>query len=74
VKPSIKVTGKQIRFLLDSGRVWMIQQLHVPGGVPKELQGNYDVPLEEQRHGWGNLKGATELKILRAWVASGFKL
>lgn len=71
--PNIKVTAKQIRFIFDSGRVWMIQPLHVAGGVPSDLQGLYCVPLDEQRkHAWGNLKGIQEKKILRQWVSLGF--
>src|SRR5262245_15648893 len=45
MEPTIKVTAKQIRFLLSSGRAWMVQPLHVPGGVPAALRGYYAVPL-----------------------------
>src|SRR4051812_46450198 len=73
VGPTIRVTAKQIRFLLGSGRAWMVQPLHVPDGVPKDLQGYHRVPLEEERrHRRGLLKGAQELDILRALVAVGF--
>ncbi len=72
---SIRITAKQIRFLLNSGRAWAIQPLHVAGGVPAELQGNYAVPLDAQRqHRWGLLDEATELSALRLWVALGYKL
>jgi hypothetical protein len=71
---NIKVTPKQIRFLLESGRVWMIQPLHVRKGIPKELCGYYSVSLEEERkHGWGRLSGKREQEILREWVEKGFK-
>lgn len=71
---NIKVTPRQIRFLLESGRVWMVQPLHVLGGVPKELCGYYSVSLEEERkHGWGRLNGKREQAILGEWVANGFK-
>jgi hypothetical protein len=74
MRPSIKVTPRQIRFLLSSGRVWAVQPLHVPEGVPTDLQGYYSVPLEEERrHRWGLLDAGRELDIFRAWVASGFK-
>jgi hypothetical protein len=70
----IKVTGKQIRFFLPSGRVGAIQPLHVAGGVPKNLQGCYSVSLDEQRrYGWGTLSGPTELRIFRKWVKDGLK-
>lgn len=73
--PGVKVTAKQMRFLLGGGRrVWMIQPLHVPGGVPRELQGHYAPPTDEQQNrGWGALDAATELTILREWVARGYK-
>jgi hypothetical protein len=74
VGPTIKITAKQIRFLLSSGRAWMVQPLHVPGDVPRELRGYYAVPLdEERRYSWGGLDAATELAVLWAWVANGFK-
>jgi len=73
-KPNIKITAKQIRFVFDSGKVWMIQPLHVAGGVPVGLRGNYSVPGDEQYHGWGNLSGKQQVRILRQWVRSGFKL
>jgi hypothetical protein len=74
MSPTIKVTAKQIRFLLSSGRAWMVQPLHVPGDVPTDLRGYYSVPLEEERrYKWGLLDSETELAALRAWVASGFK-
>jgi hypothetical protein len=72
---NIKVTPKQIRFLLEGGRVWMIQPLHVPEGIPQELCGYYSVSLEEERkHGWGLLTGQCELEILREWLENGFKV
>ena len=75
MEPSIRITAKQIRFLLGSGRAWAVQHLHVADGVPAELRGNYAVPLDEQRrHGWGLLDEATELGVLRSWVALGYKL
>lgn len=72
---SVKITARQIRFLLtDRKRVWMVQPLHVPDGVPKDLQGYYDPPLDEQQNrGWGTLNGGAELAILREWVARGYK-
>jgi hypothetical protein len=74
-KPNIKITAKQNRFVFDSGKVWMIQPLHVAGGVPDQLRGDYSVPLDEQRkNGWGNLNGKQEVTILREWVQNGFKL
>ena len=74
-KPNIRITAKQIRFVFDSGKVWMIQKLHVAGGVPDDLRGNYSVPLvEQQKHGFGNLTGKQEVRVLRQWVRSGFKL
>ncbi len=75
-KPNVKITQKQIRFIFDSGKVWMIQPLHVLDGVPKELRGYYCVPLAEQRkHGWGWswLDGKEELRILNEWIDKGFK-
>jgi hypothetical protein len=75
VAPNIKITPKQIRFLLDWRRAWGVQPLHVPGGIPADLQGYYAVPLDEERkHGWGDLSAATELRVLRQWVARGYKL
>lgn len=75
MKPNIKITAKQIRFVFDSGKVWMIQRLHFAKGVPAELRGFYRVPLaEEQNHGWGRLSAAQEEVILRDWVGRGFKL
>ena len=72
-KPNIRITARQIRFVFDSGKVWMIQPLHVAGGVPDDLR--YSVPLvEQQKHGWGNLSGQEEVRILKQWVRSGFKL
>jgi len=73
-KPNIKITAKQIRFVFDSGKVWMIQPLHVAGGVPDDLRGNYFVFGDEVFHGWGNLSGKQQVRILRQWVRSGFKL
>jgi hypothetical protein len=74
VEPSIKITARQIRFLLSSGRAWAVHPLHVPDGVPADLRGYYAVPLEEERrYRWGLLDGAQELEILRTWVASGFR-
>jgi len=74
VDPTIKITARQIRFLLV-GRVWMIQPLHIAEGVPKHLQGFYCVPLAEQRrYQWGLLNEAEELQILESWIASGFGL
>jgi len=81
-KPNIRITAKQIRFVFDSGKVWMIQPLHVTSGVPVDLRGNYSVPLDEQRkHAWGNRKfgwvtmsGKQEVRIFRQWIRSGFKL
>ena len=71
---NIKVTPKQIRFLLEGGRVWMVQPLHVPEGIPKALCGYYSVSLEEERkHAWGRLDGKREQEILREWVAKGLK-
>jgi hypothetical protein len=70
----VKVTARQMRFLLSDGkRAWMVQPLHVPDGVPRELQGYYAPPTEQQNHGWGALDAATELAILRDWVARGYK-
>lgn len=71
----VKITARQIRFLLtDRKRAWMVQFLHVPDGVPKELQGFYNPPLDEQQNrGWGTLDPDTELAILREWVARGYK-
>jgi hypothetical protein len=52
----------------------MIQPLHVPDGVPKELQGHYNPPLDEQQNrGWGTLDSDAELAILREWVVRGYK-
>ena len=48
-KPNIKITAKQMRFVFDSGKVWMIQPLHLTSGVPDDLRGNYSVPLNEQQ-------------------------
>ena len=74
-KPNIRITAKQIRFVFDSGKVWMIQPLHVTSGAPDDLRGTYSVPLDEQRkHGWGSLSGKQQVRILRQWVRSGFKL
>jgi hypothetical protein len=74
VEPNIKITAKQIRFLLSSGRAWAVHPLHVSAGVPRDLQGYYDVPLDEQRrYRWGTLSGRRELAILRSWVASGYR-
>jgi hypothetical protein len=72
-----KITARQIRFLLaDRKRAWMVQPLHVPDGVPKELQGYYDPPLEAQQNcGWGRLDADTDCRpgrrriILRAYFA-----
>jgi hypothetical protein len=73
--PNIKITAKQIRFVFDSGKVWMIQPLHVPDGVPNDLRGSYCVPLaEHQNCGWGRLDGKQEMKILHEWVARGYKI
>jgi hypothetical protein len=70
----IKVTAKQIRFLFDSGRAWMVQPLHVSGGVPADLRGYYAVPLDEERkYQWGLLSAKAELAALRSWVAKGYK-
>jgi hypothetical protein len=71
----VKITARQIRFLLtDRKRAWMVQPLHVSDGVPKDLQGYYDPPLDEQQNcGWGTLDGVTELAILQEWVARGYK-
>jgi len=71
----VKISARQIRFLLtDRRRAWMVQPLHVPEGVPKELQGYYDPPTDEQQgRGWGTLDADTELAILRVWVARGYK-
>jgi hypothetical protein len=63
--PTIKVTAKQIRFLLGSGRAWMVQPLHVPDGVPKDLQGYYRVPLEEERHSPPRNHGLTIRGVVR---------
>jgi len=74
-KPNIRITAKQIRFVFDSGKVWMIQKLHVTGGVPDDLRGNYSVPLvEQQKHGFGNLTGKQVVRVLRQWVRGGFKV
>jgi len=74
MEPTIKVTAKQIRFLLSPGRAWMVQPLHVPGGVPADLRGYYLVPLDEQRkYQWGLLSAKMELAALRSWVSSGYK-
>jgi len=74
MKPNIKITARQIRFLFDDGNVWMIQPLHVPDGVSLELRGYYSVPLHEQQDGgWGRLAGSREEQILRQWVSKGFK-
>ena len=71
----VKITARQIRFLLTDGkRAWMVQPLHVPDGVPVDLQGYYAPPLDEQQNrGWGTLDADTELAILRNWVARGYK-
>jgi hypothetical protein len=70
----VKITARQIRFLLDAKRAWMVQPSHVPGGVPEELRGYYDPPREEQQgRGWGTLDADRELEILRDWVARGFR-
>jgi hypothetical protein len=71
----VKITARQIRFLLpDRKRAWMVQPLHVCGGVPEELRGYYDPPVDErQNRGWGTLDADTELAILRDWVARGYK-
>ena len=75
MKPNIKITAKQIRFVFDSGKVWMIQRLHVIGGIPEELRGYYSVPLDDERiHGWGWHDGKQEIRILKHWIRSGFKL
>jgi hypothetical protein len=72
---NIKITAKQIRFMFDSGKVWMIQPLHRRNGVPKELQGHYSVPSDEwQNCGWGGLDAKQEEKILRQWVRLGYRL
>ena len=75
MKPTIKVTAKQIRFLLHSSdRAWIVQPLHVPGGVPADLRGYYAVPLDEERkYQWGVLSAKSELAALRSWVANGYK-
>ena len=74
VARNIKITPRQIRFLLEGGRVWMIQPLLVPDGVPGDLCGFYSVPLEEERkHAWGRIDGHREQDILREWIAKGFK-
>ena len=53
----------------------MIQKLHVTGGVPDDLRGNYSVPLvEQQKHGFGNLTGKQVVRVLRQWVRGGFKV
>ena len=70
----VKITARQIRFLLTDRRAWMVQPLHVPEGVPKELQGYYDPPVHEQQNrGWGTLDADAELAILREWVTRGYK-
>ena len=75
MKPNIKVTAKQIRFVFDSGKVRMIQPLHVVGGMPEELRGYYSVPSGDKRiHGWGWHDGKQEIRILKQWIRSGFKL
>lgn len=75
MKPNIKITARQIRFIFDSGKVWMILPLHVADGVPEELRGFYHVPLNEhENRGWGSLNGPQEVAILRSWVKRGFKL
>ena len=75
MEPSVRITAKQIRFLLGSGRAWAVQPLHIAGGVPAELRGDYAVPLDAQRqHRWGLLDEATELSVLRSWVALGYRL
>lgn len=75
MEPSVRITAKQIRFLLGSGRAWAILPLHVAGGVPTDLRGDYVVPLDAQRqHRWGLLDEATELSVLRSWVTRGYKL
>ena len=74
MNPTVKITARQIRFLLGSKRVWAIQSLHVRGGVPTHLRGYYAVPLaEERRHAWGRLDGASELAVLRDWAQKGFQ-
>lgn len=44
-KPNVKITQKQIRFIFDSGKVWVIQPLHDLDGLPKDLHGYDCVPL-----------------------------
>ena len=74
MEPTIKVTAKKIRFLLSPHRAWMVQPLHVRGGVPADLRGYYAVPLDEQRkYLWGQLSAKMELAALRSWVADGYK-
>jgi hypothetical protein len=73
--PNIKITARQIRFIFDSGKVWMIQPLHIVDGVPEGLRGYYYVPsVEWQNCGWGSLNAKKEKTILRKWVSLGFKL
>ena len=63
--PNVKVTRRQIRFLLGQGRAWMIQPLHVHAGVPAELRGQYSVPHDEV---WGGV-GDPGWRTLARWAA-----
>ena len=75
MQANIKITARQIRFVFHDGKVWAIQRLHVPDGVPEVFRGYYAVPVDEQqKHEWGRLNGEREKKILRQWVKRGFKL
>lgn len=77
--PTIKVTARLIRGLscMDEKTIMWQQPLHVPNGMPKELRGFYDPPLEEERaHTWGydDMTGDREIEILQSWIESGFKI
>jgi hypothetical protein len=75
--PNIQITAKQIRFLLSAKKVWAIQRLSVPNGVPVMYRGYYSMPLDEERKypwGWGTMTAAAELKVFKRWIELGYKL
>jgi hypothetical protein len=72
---NIKVTARQIRFIFDSDKVWMIQPLRMIDGVAEDLRGYYSVPTGDWENcGFGWLDAKKQKKILKKWVRLGFKL
>ena len=64
----VKITARASGFARRE-RVWMIQPLHVPGGVPEELRGDHDPPLKRADRGGARSTGANWRYCGSGWLA-----